>query len=385
MFKNKIVLSLFLSRVMFLFFAIAASYLIPQEVGYIGKQVAPTAPYLAWVWANFDGRHFLKIATEGYKNFDFAFFPLYPFLISVFNFGQPLYAGLIISLLSFLGGLITLRKIALLDFDKKVADMAVFFACFFPLSFFYNSVYSDSLFLLVSIISFYFARRKEWVVSGFFAGLASLTRLSGIAVLPALIVEWYLQNRNKYTISKMLLPFFKNGFLAIVFGLMGIGGYMLDLTIFKGDPLLFQKSMVAWSQEGFVFPLRVVFRYLKIFASVDYHLLIYWIAILEFVAIFVYLGLAIYVWRKVRVSYAVFMITLLLLVPATGTLAGTPRYLLHLFPGFIAIALLVQKNVWLKNSLILLFLALGFALTALFTRGYFVSYNSFQNSQISFC
>jgi len=361
------------SRILFLFFAIAASYLIPQEVGYIGKQVAPDAPYLTWVWANFDGRHFLKIATEGYKNFDFAFFPLYPLLISIFGFSQPLYAGLIISLICFFSGLVILKKIVLLDFDKKIADMAVFVACFFPLSFFYNSVYSDSLFFLVSVTSFYFARRREWAAAGFFAGLASLTRLSGIAILPALIVEWYLQNRGEYPIAKMPLPFLKNGFLAIVFGLMGVGGYMLGLTIFKGDPLLFQKSMVAWSQNGFVLPIHVIFRYLKIFTSVDYHLLVYWISILEFVSIFAYLGLAIYVWRKVRVSYAVFMIVLLLLVPVTGTFAGTPRYLLHLFPGFIAIALLVQKNVWLKNSLILLFLALGFALTALFTRGYFVS------------
>ncbi|MBI4028812.1 MAG: hypothetical protein HY376_00375 [Candidatus Blackburnbacteria bacterium] len=364
---------LIFSRIIFLFFAIAASYLIPQEVGYIGKQVAPHAPYLAWVWANFDGRHFLRIATEGYKNFDFAFFPLYPFLISVLNLGQPLYAGLAISLLSFLGGLVILRKIVLLDFDKKIADAAVLVVCIFPLSFFYNSVYSDSLFFLVTLTSFYFARRQEWAAAGFFAGLASLARLSGIAILPALAVEWYLQNKGRYPISKMLVPFLKSGLLAIVFGLMGIGGYILGLSFFKGDPFLFQKSMVAWGQSGFVFPLRVVFRYLRIFASVDYHLLIYWIAILEFVTIFTYFGLAIYVWRKVRASYAVFMIILLLLVPFTGTFAGTPRYMLHLFPGFIAIAILMQKNIWLKKAIIVLFLILGSVLTALFTRGYFVS------------
>lgn len=372
-FLKSILLPFVFSRIIFLLFALVASYLIPLELGYIGKQVAPDAPYLAWVWADFDGRHFLRIATEGYKNFDFAFFPLYPFLISVFSFGQPLYAGILISLLSFFGGLMILRKIVLLDFDKKIADSAVLVACIFPLSFFYNSVYADSLFFLVSTTSFYFARKKEWAASGIFAGLASFSRLSGIAILPALVVEWGLQNRNKYPVSKMPLHFLKNGLLAIVFGLMGVGGYMLYLAVFKGDPFLFQKSMVAWGQDGFVFPILVIFRYLKIFTSVDYRLLVYWVAVLEFVTIFAYLGLAIYVWRKVRASYAVFMIVLLLLVPFTGTFAGTPRYLLHLFPGFIGIALLMQKNIWVKSSLIVLFLAIGFIFTALFTRGYFVS------------
>ncbi|MEK7521524.1 MAG: mannosyltransferase family protein [Patescibacteria group bacterium] len=363
----KIVLLFISSRILFLLFASVASYFIPLDSGYIGKQIAPATPYLSWIWANFDGRHFINIAKHGYQNFDFAFFPLYPFLISLFNFLDPLYVGIFISCISFVAALYFLYKLTKVDYSEKIASLAVFFACFYPLSFFYHSVYSDSLFFLLTILSFYLARKRNWVWAGFFAALASMTRLSGIVLVPALLVEWYLQNKNsRNTPFKKALP-------GIALGTLGIGGYMLALNVHKGDPLLFQKSFSAWNQAGVVLPFQVIYRYIKIFLSVSPKLLVYWVAVLEFVTLGLYLLLGLFVWRKIRASYGLFIFLLLLLVPITGTFAGTPRYLLHLFPGFIALSLIAQKRPLLQNILIVMFVSLGFVLTAIFTRGYFVS------------
>lgn len=370
---KKIILLFVFSRVLFLLFAALATNFISLNPGYIGKQFSPDAPYLAWVWANFDGRHFLNIATNGYQNFDFAFFPLYPFLISLFNFLNPLYVGILISSSSLIIGLYFVDKIVRLDYSQSISFWTVFFVCFFPLSFFYNSIYSDSLFFLLSVLSFYFARISNWPLAGLFAGLASMTRLSGIALIPALSVEWYLQNKENIFPNNPIIPFFKKGLPSVSLGFLGIGGYMFDLKIFKNDPFLFQKSFSAWKQDRIVFPFQVIYRYIKIFLSVSPRLLVYWVALLEFVSLAFYLTLGYFACKKIRMSYGVFMIALLLLVPFTGTFAGNPRYLLHLFPGFIAIALLVQNRPWLKNALIILFISLGFVLTALFTRGYFVS------------
>ena len=368
----KIVFLFISSRILFVLFALLASYFIPLDSGYLRKQFSPDTQYLSWIWANFDGRHFLNIATKGYQNFDFAFFPLYPFLISIFSFLNPLYVGILISSASFLTALYFLVKLVKFDYSSNVAFWTIFFACFFPLSFFNHSVYSDSLFFLLGVLSFYYARKASWVWAGFFAALASMTRLSGIVLVPALVVEWYLQNKTNVVKTQPRVPAIK-AFPGIFLGSLGMGGYMLALDIFKGDPFLFQKSFSAWNQSGVVLPFQVVFRYIKIFLSVNPKLLVYWIAILEFVSLTLYLFLSLYVFKKVRVSYGLFMVALLLLVPFTGTFAGTPRYLLHLFPGFIALALLLQnKPVW-RNVLIVLFIFLGFVLTALFTRGYFVT------------
>lgn len=364
----KILKIIILSRLLFFLFALGGTTLFSLQESYLGKQFDLSVPYFFSVWANFDGRHFLNIASDGYANFDFAFFPLYPLFINVMSFVLPIskiYLGILISLTTLLLAVIVIYKIIKLDFKEKLAYPAITFLLFFPLAFFYQAVYPDSLFILLSTTSFYFARKKNWFLSGIFGGLTVLTRLSGIALLPALVLEWYVQNRKRVLIDIRIL--------GLLFVPLGLILYMLYLQIFHGDFLLFQKAMIAWRQNEFVFPPQIIFRYLKIFLTVDMGLLVYWVAVLEFLTFFLYMGLAIYVWKKIRSSYGLFMVVLLLLVTFTGTFAGTPRYLLHLFPAFLAIALLVKKRPILRFLLIMTFLVLGFILTGLFTRGYFVS------------
>lgn len=354
------------SRILFLVFALIAVSVVPLQEGYLGKQFDLEAPYLAWIWANFDGRHFLNIATLGYRNFDFAYFPLYPFLIGIFSklFPiSPLYLGILISALSFVAAMFVIYKIAKLDFKEKVANLVLFFLAFFPFAFFYHVVYADSLFLLLSTTSFYFARKGRWFWSGILGGLTVLTRIAGLALIPALLLEWYLQNKKLKA----------QGLVAPSLILLGLIVYMVYLKLNFGDPLLFQKSMSAWQQGSFVFPPQVIWRYLKIFFFVDKGLLVFWVAVLEFVSLFVYLALSVYVWKKIRASYGAFMVVLLSMVAFTGTFAGTQRFMVHLFPGFLGMALLFEKRGFLRKLVYILFLVLGLVFTALFTRGYFIA------------
>ena len=265
------------------------------------------------------------------------------------------------------------------------------FLSFFPLSFFYHSVYTDSLFLLLTTSSFYFARKGNWTASGLFGALSTFDRLSGLALIPALVLEWYIQNkaklfsfenkagfllRNKKLFKQkqqLIISFLKKGMTALLLTLAGFLIYAYYLQIHFGNWLLFQKSMKAWNQDSFVFPLQVLFRYLKILFSVSPALFEYWIAVLEFISFLLYMALTFYVLKKIRPSYGIFMFVLLLLVTFTGTLSGGPRYILHLFPAFLALAILVSKNRALKIAIIVLFLILGFILSTLFTRGYYIS------------
>lgn len=363
---HKILKYFLVSRVLFLVFALLAPIFTPLQEGYLGKQFDPNAPYLAWIWANFDGRHFLNIATIGYRNFDFAYFPLYPVLIGIFSKIlpiSPLYIGILISVLSFATAIFMVYKIVKLDFKENVAGLTLFFLAFFPFAFFYHVVYADSLFLLLSATSFYFARKGNWFWSGVFGGLTVSTRIAGIALIPALTLEWYLQ-KKKFKAQSLIAPSLT---------LLGLVIYMAYLKLNFGDPLLFQKSMGAWQQSSFVFPPQVIWRYLKIFFFVDKGLLVFWVAVLEFVSLFVYLALSVYVWKRVRASYGAFMVVLLLLVSFTGTFAGTQRFMVHLFPGFLGIALLLENRKLLRRFVYILFLVLGLVFTMLFTRGYFIA------------
>lgn len=360
------------SRILFLIFASLSPLLIPLRFGYLGSQFGERLPFLVWCWANFDGRHFLTIATQGYHNYNFVFFPFYPLLISFFArllHIPELFAALIISCLAFFFALHLFVKLLSLDYPPRITRLALVFLVFAPTAFYFQAVYSESLFLLLLLLSFYFARKGHWIIAGFFGFFVTLTRHSGIALLPALLVEWLLQNRAHLS----LRSFLKTCLPALLLSASGIFSFMLYTYFFQGDFLLFEKSFSAWGRNELTFPFQVFYRYLKIFLFVSPRLLVFWIAVLEFVSFLALSFLSLFTLFKVRVSYGVYMLTVLTLGSLSGTFLGTPRYLLHLFPAFLALSLLAAKHPRLKYSLLGLFFLLALILTSLFTRGYFVA------------
>lgn len=360
---TKIIFLFLASRLFFLIIAFLSRSFIKIDPGYLGSQVAAGEPALIWSWANMDGRHFIKIATEGYFGTNFAYFPLYPLLINLATrVGlTPILSGIFVSLLA--TALAAHYLLKLIDLDRhKVSKIEVLLLLFlFPFGFILNSVYADALFLFLTTASFYYARKSNWLVSGLFAMLASLTRLSGLALLPALIVEWRLQKKPS-----------KKAMLAPVLSFAGFAIYSAYLQITQGNWRLFQSAMSAWKQEKMVFITRVFYRYLKIFFKVSRGLLVYWIAVLEFTTFILYSALSVFVWKKIRASYGVFMIVSLSLVTFTGTFAGTPRYLIHLFPAFIGLALVMKKYHWFRFIYYPATIILGALITAFFVQGYFV-------------
>ncbi|EKE13917.1 MAG: hypothetical protein ACD_12C00753G0001, partial [uncultured bacterium] len=151
-----------------------------------------------WVWsfANFDGVHYLTIAKNGYSaQFTQVFFPLFPIIINIlhriFPIINPIIIGLFISNLFFLFTCLVFYKLLKLDYKNDVVRWGIIFLCFLPTSFFYGSLYTESLFLFLIIAAFYAARKKFWWLAGALGGLASATRFVGIFLLPALLWEWH--------------------------------------------------------------------------------------------------------------------------------------------------------------------------------------------------
>ncbi|MDP2945974.1 MAG: hypothetical protein Q8N61_00780 [bacterium] len=359
-------------KILFSGFALLAISFLPLGRNYVAFPFYPRAHYLNWVWANFDGLHYLEIALRGYHGFDFAYFPLLSWLISLAQrifLTAPLPTAVLICNLAFLASLFVIFKIILLDYSTKIAWRTIFFIVIFPTSFYYGAIYTESVYLLLATLSFYFARKSKWLFCGILGYFAGLTRLVGVALLPALLAEWLIQNKFSFSWPKFLKT--KAYFLFLV--PLGIITYAVFLQLRYGDALLFQKSMSVWEQSKFVFPLQVFWRYLKIiFLFPDKTNLVYWVAILEMVSAFFYFALGFYALKRIRISYGIFMLLSLIIPIFTGTLQSMPRYILHLFPAFLAIALLTEKSKSIFCLTIVIFLVLGFILTALFTRGYFI-------------
>jgi hypothetical protein len=139
------------------------------------------APATRW-----DSVWYLTIAKDGYgdahSHAQAAFYPLYPLLMRIVGWvvGSPLLAGILISLVCFLGALVLLHRLVELELGTRDARGTVLLVAFFPTAFFFSAVYSESLFLLITVGAFLAARNGRWAVAGALGALAALTRNSGV-------------------------------------------------------------------------------------------------------------------------------------------------------------------------------------------------------------
>lgn len=323
-------------------------------------------PKFIWSFANFDGVHYLTIAKSGYAaNFTQVFFPLYPILMRTLNIliNNYVLSGLIISNLAFFLSLVLFYKLLKLDFDDNKIINTILLFIIFPTSFYFGSIYTESLFFLFVIASFYSARKNNWLLAGFFGFLASLTRFFGVFLLPALLIECYLQKRSlRSVIPLMLIP-------------IGLSLYMLYLKTNFNDPLFFIHAQPVFgaqrtSGDIILFP-QVVFRYIKILLSVNPLSLPFFNALFEFIVSILFLFLSLAALIKTRLSYSIFSFVAYIIPTLTGTFSSMPRYVLILFPCFIIIGQL--KSSVLKNLIYMIFLSLMITSIILFTSGYWVA------------
>jgi Gpi18-like mannosyltransferase len=126
-----------------------------------------------------------------------GFFPLFPWLVRSFAllFRDYLLSAFVVSTLSSIAVVLLLRRLAELDVDRAVARNAVWFVLIFPTSYFLHIGYTGSTFLAFALGSFLAARRGKWWLAGLTGALASLTRLNGLLLVPALACEAFLQYR----------------------------------------------------------------------------------------------------------------------------------------------------------------------------------------------
>jgi hypothetical protein len=197
-------------------------------------------------WAHWDGVWYIKIATSGYAEADgsTAFFPLFPMLlryVGVLLDGNLLIAGIIVSLLCYAGCVWLLYRLVRRDFDERVAARAVVYLAIGPLSFFLQAVYTESLFLLLSLACFVFAREGRWRLAGVMGLLATLTRSTGVLLL--IPMAYYYYKRRGWDFRKT--DSHVANLLMVVEGLLV---WMTYLALAFGKPLAFSSAQAQWER-----------------------------------------------------------------------------------------------------------------------------------------
>ena len=174
--------------------------------GWLGDILA--APAARW-----DSSWYLVIAHYGYRpdlghftEARAAFFPLYPLGIRGLSLVgiAPVLGGVLISLAALALALYGIHRLTTLELVRArggalsrerahdTARLAVLLTAFGPMAFFLSAVYSEALYLALSIGVFYAARRGRFGVACALGALAGATRSAGLLLaLPVLVLYLY--------------------------------------------------------------------------------------------------------------------------------------------------------------------------------------------------
>lgn len=336
------------------------------------------SPYrTVYSWANFDGVHYLTIVQKGYEGTALiqAFFPAYPFIILLLGKLLPfsvLGIGLSLSHLCFMCALIVLWKLLAVVEASTVTKMRTLAVLlFFPTSFFFASLYTESLFLLSALLVFWCAHKRIWWGVALAGIVASATRVVGVAAVVAVLIEYLFEKKGRFSRNDIPVVLLCAG------GSFGLIAYMVYLWITFQDPLFFlhvQSEFGAGRQETLVLLPQVLWRGVKIifYSDINWR---WWTSLQELVYTLAFGATLLYAfWKRSIVphSWLIFS-TLCLIIPTmTGTLSSMPRYVLVLFPVFYIWA--TVRLSWPKWMLIFLLFIVGLVLnTLLFLQGYWVA------------
>ncbi|HET7520124.1 MAG TPA: glycosyltransferase family 39 protein [Candidatus Limnocylindria bacterium] len=315
------------------------------------------------LWDRWDAPHYTDLIVYGYRELDpgnlaneygyrqvypgdlglyIVFYPLFPWLGAVVNelVRNPVLSAFIVAgVASLLVGPLFYRLVRH-DEPADVALRSTWFLLIFPTAYFLHIGYTEALFLALVIGSFLAARTDRWLLAGALGGLAALTRINGLVLLLALPVEaatqWYMAPAASRR--------FRREWLAIGLVGVGFGVYLLLNLAVYGTPFQFLIVQHDHWFKSLAWPWDAINSALGWFSSSQPDdRLMYGFVELLFVGIGL-VGTLVAAFRF-RPSWFAWMLGNLVLFVSTSFLLSTPRYVLTLFPLFVALAL-PTRRVW---------------------------------------
>ena len=347
--ETKYILSVFfIWRISLFLIAWISVFFIPKNKEYITSWLFDIENYnLINIWFRWDSAHYTFIAENGYQWINSAvFFPLYPILMRITSYFIPLndpilIAGFFISNLSLLIALFYFYKLIKLDYSDKISRRAILYILIFPMSIFFASIYTESLFLMLSVASFYYARKKNYKASSLFIFFACLTRLAGIFLFISILFEYLYQNNFKLKFLKSKDSIF------IYLSSLGLIAYMFFLYIKFQDPFLFISLQSEWGRD--FYPIwKILFDSIKYtFINIDkLFTLEYFNNLVKLSYLLLFSVISVLAWKKMRKSYALYMFISIIVPLLSGSTASINRYVLVLFPAFILFAIVGENKLY---------------------------------------
>lgn len=231
------------------FVILAAALLVEAGVFVVNPRLlhGDPAPILRSL-TTWDGDWFVGIARNGYHleafgdtgYHDYAFFPLYPMVVRVLALPWPNLVGLIaiaLNLVLFAVALVLLVRLARAHLGESRAIRAAALLALFPFSFVFTMAYSETLTLVLVVLSFLAVERGYAGRAGIAFGLASLTRAQSAFYLVPLLLAARRQGPGRLR------------WLALGLGPLATLSYIVWVAFFTGSWNGYFGSYAAWGRN----------------------------------------------------------------------------------------------------------------------------------------
>ena len=153
------------------------------------------------VWSHFDSLRYQEILSTGYRPYYLGpagWFPGYPWSAKPLFWltGDALLASVLWSSLAAVLGLVLLFKLLRLDLPEERCNWVMVFFLVSPGAFFLTVAYSESTYVLYSCAALLLARKGYWKWAAVLLAATALTRLVGLALVVALVWEYWQEGRR---------------------------------------------------------------------------------------------------------------------------------------------------------------------------------------------
>lgn len=321
---------------------------------------------------------YIKLSESGYDPFpvpklinagNWAFFPLYPMLVA----GARALTGL--DTIVAASGLSILISIAsarvawpLLGKDLRAYSLFSAFLLAGPFSMYFTTIYTEVLFLFLTLCVFAALKQKRFLLAGIFAALLSATRIVGVFIVFAILIEIWQAHRAAGGTWRDFVPATLRRpdlLLALFVAPLGLFAYMAYLHFHIGDALAFSHVQRAWARPTGIPPV-FVWNALTSFPKEG------WIPTpSQFLAVATLSGYALATVLLVRRQFAMGVYALICItLPLFAGMASMLRFNAALAPIPLLLTQLLATKRWLFVTALLGFLVAGYFTTIGWLTGY---------------
>ena len=299
---------------------------------------------------NWDCKWYLTIINDGYDHTirtspkvwkglaNWAFFPLYPnivgFVSDITTLG-PVFTGILLNQLFIFITAVYFYRLLRLNFNDLNSRFGVVILVFSPFSVYFASLYTEALYIMLSVVGFYYLRTSRELTASILGGLLAATRPVGIMFMVPVFINFI---RHRKPLTKLIL--------ALALSSAGLVCYMLFLHYRAGDFLAFKHIQKGWGRTGW----DTAHLGKPIWAMItDFH---------NSVLFLISVLLSLYMLVKKYYEEALFNLACILPGVLTGTMMSEGRFCGTLFTFYFGLVVLAEKSWTIKISVLMISLVL---------------------------